>query len=84
MIKLDNVDLLLACDGGDGWQLVRGAPCKPDPGRTCVQSSDAASVWHTQAQSDFLQGFVVYGNISIPEVHFSVKYDNVPHNQVRN
>ena len=76
---------VVACDGGDGWQLVRGAPCKPDPGQTCLDTdkdSNTAFVWHTQAQNDFLQGSVVYGNISIPEVHFSVKYDNVPHDQV--
>ena len=32
--------------------------------------------------NDFLQGSVVYGDINTPETHFSVKYDNIPHNQV--
>ena len=59
-----------------GWHLVRGAPYIPGPPKI--------KEWHTQATNDFLQGAVVYGNINNLETHFSINYDNISYNQVRN
>ena len=52
-----------ACDGGDDWELVRGAP-KKSVGMTWFKGNDK------------LAGTDVYGDVSKPQELFSVQFDN--------
>lgn len=59
--------LSTACDKGEGWQLVRGAPMYGE------------NRWFKA--EDNLAGTEEYGDINVLEEQFSVKFDNIEYDQ---
>ena len=63
----------LACNRGGEWKLVRGAPYKPLAGQ---------QKWHSSINS--FDGTDEYGDIDTPENHFSIRFDTIQFEEVKN